>query len=250
MIFAILIQKGGVGKTTTAATLAQAAADKNKKVLAVDLDPQANLTYALAAKTTHAGAYELLHGGAISRSIQRSPQNIDVIAAGKGLQTERSAQGSALRLQKSLAAIRGQYDYIFIDTPSTGGELQYNALQAAEGLIIPLQADAYNLQSAYQTIETAKHFMDTNPALNLTGIIFTAYDARTNLAKTMREIIAARCKEYGAPDLGIVRKSIAIAEAAALQKSIYEYAPKSNPAQDYKKILAKLPTAVSQAMHR
>ena len=241
MIFAILIQKGGCGKTTSTAALAQAAASTGKKVLAIDLDPQANLTYALAADATHAGAYELLHGGAIKRSIQRSPQGLDVISAGKALQTEKSAQGSALRLSKALAPIRGQYDYIFIDTPSTAGELQYNALQAAEGLIMPLQADAYNLQSAYQTIDTAKHIQQSNPALNITGIIFTAYDTRTNLAKQMREIIADKCADLGAPDLGIVRKGIAIAEAAALQLSLYEYAPKSNPAQDYKKILKKLP---------
>lgn len=240
MIYAVLIQKGGVGKTTTAAALAQAAASKGKKVLAIDMDPQGNLTYALAADAQHAGAYELLHGGAIARSIQTSPQGLEVIAAGKALQIEKSAKGSALRLQSALEPVMRKYDYIFIDTPSTAGELQYNTLQAADRLIIPLQADAYNLQSAYQTIDTARRIRESNKALQLAGIIFTAYDARANLTRQMREIIAGKCAELGAPELGAVRVGVAVKEAAALQRSLYEYAPKSNPAQDYLKIYRKL----------
>lgn len=240
MIYAVLIQKGGVGKTTTAAALAQAAASKGKKVLAIDMDPQGNLTYALAADAQHAGAYELLHGGAIARSIQTSPQGLEVIAAGKALQIEKSAKGSALRLQSALEPVKRNYDYIFIDTPSTAGELQYNTLQAADRLIIPLQADAYNLQSAYQTIDTARRIRESNKALQLAGIIFTAYDARANLTRQMREIIAGKCAELGAPELGAVRVGVAVKEAAALQRSLYEYAPKSNPAQDYLKIYRKL----------
>lgn len=240
MIYSIVIQKGGVGKTTTAAALAQAATSQKFKVLAIDLDPQGNLTFALAGRARRAGAYDLLHGAPAAEVIQTTPQGLDLISAGPELQTEASSKGSALRLQEALKPLQSRYNYIFIDTPSTAGELQYNAIQAAQGLIIPLQADAYNLQSAYQTIATAKKIMTSNHNLTIAGIIFTAFDARPKINKTMRQVITDKCAELGAPCLGSVRKGIAAAEAAALQKSLYEYAPRSNPAKDYLHIFEKL----------
>lgn len=240
MIYSILIQKGGTGKTTTAATLAQAAAYKGKNTLAIDMDPQANLTMALAADPNRAGVYEILHGMPAAAAIQTSPQGMDILTASPQLQTEKTAQGSARRLQEALQSISAEYDYIFIDTPATPGELQYNALQAADKLIMPLQADAYNLQSLYQTINTAEQIRATNKDLTLAGVIFTAYDRRPTVTRQMRDIITAKAAERGAPCLGDVRKAVVIAEAAACRESLYKYAPKSNPAQDYLKILNKL----------
>ena len=125
MIYTIATQKGGTGKTTTAAALAQAAAYKGKSCLAIDLDPQANLTYCLAADETQPGSYDLLHGAAASQVTQTTAQSIDVISASPDLQTETSSRGSARRLQKALAPLKDQYDVIIIDTPATAGELQY-----------------------------------------------------------------------------------------------------------------------------
>lgn len=236
MIFTIATQKGGTGKTTTAAAIAQAAAYKGKRALAVDLDPQANLTYCLAADARAAGAYELLHGAPAPDVIQKSQQGIDVISASRDLQAEKSFAGSARRLAEALEPLRRKYSIIVIDTPATGGELQYNALQAADRLLIPLEADAYNAQSLYQIAATAEQIRQTNPRLKIAGVLMAKYDGRATLSK----LLCARLQETAAalhiPYLGTVRKAIAIPEAAAFQRSLYDYAPKSNPAIDYLRI--------------
>lgn len=232
-ILTTAIQKGGTGKTTTAAVLTQAAAYKGKRVLAIDLDPQGNLSFALGADITTLGSYELLNGADPAQTIQRTGQNIDVIAASRNLATLETYTGSARRLQNALDPLKKRYDLIIIDTPPTAGELQYNALQASTGLIIPLEADIYNLQAIYQMTEIAAQIQQSNPKLKIKGVVFTKYDGRSTLAKQMHATLKDRAKEIGIKSLGEIRNGVAIKEAAALQISLYEYAPKSKPAQDY-----------------
>ena len=129
---------------------------------------------------------------------------------------------------------------MFIDTPPTAGELQYNALQAAEGLIIPLQADILGLQGLYQIAEAAQQIQATNPALRQGGYILTRYNPRSNIARKMEELIAEKGKEYSIPLFGTVREGIAIREAQALRRSLFEYAPNSNPAKDYLAIFDRI----------
>ena len=240
MIYTIATQKGGTGKTTTAAALAQAAAYKGRRALAIDLDPQGNLTFALGADATQPGSYDLLHGAAAADVIQTTAQNIDVIAASPDLQTEKTAAGSARRLQDAIEPLRRKYSIIVIDTPATAGELQYNALQAADRLIIPLQADAYNAQSLYQITGVAEQIKQSNPRLKIAGVIMTQYDGRTTITRQLRDILEATATLLHIPFLGIVRKAIAVQEAAALQRSLFEYAPKSNPAADYMQIYNRI----------
>ena len=136
-------------------------------------------------------------------------------------------------MQQALKPLRGRYDYIFIDTPPTAGELQYNALQAAEGLIIPLQADILGLQGLYQIAEAAQQIQATNPALRQGGYILTRYNPRSNIARKMEELIAEKASEYGLALYGKIREGIAIREAQALRQDLFEYAGNSNPARDY-----------------
>lgn len=240
MIYTIATQKGGTGKTTTAAVLAQAAAYKGKTALAIDLDPQANLTYCLAADSTQPGSYDLLHGAAASSVIQTTAQDIDVIAASPDLQTETSGAGTARRLQKALEPIKDNYDIIIIDTPATAGELQYNALQAAERLIIPLEADAYNLQSLAQITEAAQQIQGSNRKLKIAGVLLTQYDPRPVINRQLLELLKSKAAAQGIPFLGTVRKAVAVKEAAALQLSLFKYAPKAKPAADYLNIYGEL----------
>ena len=238
-IITAAIQKGGTAKTVTTAALAQAAAKQGRRVLAIDLDPQGNLSFTLGANATGPGSFELLQGTPAASIIQHTPAGVDVIPASIGLATAKTEAGSARRLAKALQPVKG-YSVVFIDTPPTAGELQYNALQAATGLIIPLQADVYNLQGLYQMIDTARQIMRTNPALKIEGVIFTNYDSRSTIARQMRQTITDKAAEMGVPCLGTVRGAAVIKEAAALQQSLYDYAPKSKPAADYMAILEAL----------
>lgn len=241
-IYTVAVQKGGTGKTTTAAALAQAAAHEGKKTLAIDLDPQGNLTFALAGDPEHGGSYEVLNGQPAADAIQTTPQGIDLIPASADLATITSGKGTARRLAKALDAIQGNYDFIIIDTPPTAGELQYNALQAADGLIIPLQADAYNIQSLKQITATAQQIQKSNPALKFAGIIITQFDKRPTINRQLAAMLEGAAKALDIPYLGAVRKGIATAEAAALQRSLFEYAPGSKPAADYLEIYNRIIT--------
>jgi len=232
-ILAIANQKGGTAKSTTAAALAQAAAHRGRRVLAVDLDPQGNLSFFLAADMAQAGAFEVLDGQPAAEAIQATAGGLDVIAASWNLQTISSSRGSARRLRTALEPIAGSYDLVIIDTPPTAGELQFNALMAATDLVIPLQADIVGLQGLYQMADTARQIQQGNPALTLTGYILTRSGGRSTLARQMAETIEARAREMGIPFLAAIREAVAIREAQTLQRSLYDYAPRSKPAADY-----------------
>ena len=232
-VLVIAIQKGGTGNTTTAAALAQAAAYTGQRVLVIDLDPQGNLSFALGADQRAAPtSYEWITQGTAA-PIQTTEQGLDIIPASAELALITLEKGSARRLQKVLEPLKGDYELIVIDTPPTAGALQYNALQAATGLIIPLQADIYNLQSFYQIMDTAHQIQQSNPALVVKGFVLTQYDSRSTLAKQFKQTITDNAAALGVPCLGIIRAGVAIKEAAALQKSLFDYAGKSKPAADY-----------------
>jgi len=233
-------QKGGTAKTATAAAIAQAGAAHGLKVLAIDLDPQANLSFALRADTRHKGSYELLEGEPARQTIQETAQGIDTIASSRNLATVTTATGSAKRLQRALQPIKGIYDLIVIDTPPTAGEQLYNALQASTGLIIPLQADIFGLQGLYQIADLARQFGKSSPALQVKGFVLTRYDSRSTLKRTMKATITAKAAEMGIPYLADIREGIAIQEAISLQQSIFDYAPKAKPVQDYETLFKKI----------
>lgn len=238
-VLVVSIQKGGSGKTATAAALIQAAAYKGKKALAIDLDPQGNLSFTLAADMTGAGSYALLEGEPAKNLIQHR-NGVDVIPASWNLSTVTSGKGSARRLQHAILPLKPLYDYIVIDTPSTAGELQYNALQAATGLLIPLQADTYNLQSLYQITDTARQIQRSNPDLSIMGFILTVYEGRSTFDKQIKETIIERAATVGVPYLGAIRKTVTVKEAAGFQQSLFEYAPKCTAAADYMEVYNKI----------
>ena len=239
-VIAIANQKGGTGKSTTAAALAQAAAAQGKKALAIDLDPQGNLSFACGANMHRGTSFDLLEGNPAAQLVQRSSTGPDIIPASLNNAAISSSRGSAKRLQAALLPLKWSYDIIVIDTPPTAGELQYNALQAATALIIPLQADIYSLQGLYQIAGTAEQIKQSNPALTAAGFILTRHNARSTIARQMQKTITEAARELNIPFLGEIREAVAIREAQALQKSLYEYAPRSKPALDYMALYKRL----------
>lgn len=236
-IIAITTQKGGVGKTTTTAALSQAAAAAGKRVLAVDFDPQGNMSFILSASKEKKGAYSLLNGEPIKNTIQETAQGVDVIAASRDLATLKNAKGSAYILQDGLEEIKKKYDLVFIDTPPGISLLQYNALQACNTVIVPMLTDTFSLQAVFDVIYTVEQFKKTNTAFKRIGAIITMYDGRSVLARDIEKTIKEQLKANNVLYMGKVRRAVALQEAFTLQESLYNYAPNCKPAEDYKKVL-------------
>lgn len=232
-IIAICTQKGGAGKTTSAAALAQAGAMKGKKTLLIDLDPQGSATYIVGGKAGAGSSLALLNGAAASDLVQKTAGGVDLIPASWELQNEATSKGSARRLEKALKPLQNSYDYIFIDTPAKAGELQYNALQAASRVIIPANLDILHLQALYQMAATLEPFTGTNEELAEIDILFTQCGRETALAKQMKETITNKAAEMGIKVIGAIPEAVALREAQTRKESLFDYAPKSKPAAAY-----------------
>ena len=242
-IITFAIIKGGTGKTTSCAAIAQAAAADGKKVLAVDLDAQANLTYILGATSTAPGSYQLLHGEDPAQMIQETPQGISVISGSPDLATEKTGPASAMRLQEALASIRDAFDLVVIDTQPAMGETVFNGLQAATHLVIPLESDVHSLQGMARIVEIANRMKRSNPALRIAGTVISRFNPRTKISAYIKGIVTQKGEELGAPLLATIRPGIAIREAQLRRLSLFDYAPNSKPAQDYKTLYAALKEA-------
>lgn len=233
-------QKGGVGKSTTAAALGAGLQRKGFKVLYIDLDAQGNLSYALGADSTGLtgnNTLGLLQGIAASNSIHQTRQG-DIIPSSPGLigaDATLAATGKEYRLKEALEPISEQYDYAIIDTPPALGILTINALTAANGIVIPAQADIFSLQGIaqlYRTIQTVQKY--TNPNLRVLGILLTRYNARTIISREIADMLDKTARQLNTKLYSAkIRENTAVKEAQAEQQNIYEYAPRSNAAADY-----------------
>ena len=238
-IISVANQKGGTAKTSTAHALATGAAYKGKRSLAIDFDPQGNLSFIMGADASRAGAYELMKQQAKAAQIVQYTSQGDIIPASLNLAAadiEFSGKpGRDFFLQAALEPLQDAYDVVVIDTPPTLGTLLVNALTASDEVIIPMNADILSLQGLYQLAETINQVKSfCNRSLKVTGILLTRYSGRTVLARDIKDTIADKCAELEIPRLNtVIRDRVAVREAQTTQESLFTYAPNSNPARDY-----------------
>lgn len=238
----IINRKGGVGKTATAQALGAGLLKRGARVLFVDLDSQTNLTYGMNAKPEGRDIMEVLTGScAAADAIQHTPMG-DMIPGAESLAAADAiidGTGKEYRLKESLEDLSGIYDYVIVDTPAALGTLTVNALTAADGVIIPVQADEYSLQGIgqlHKAITAVRKYC--NRDLKINGILITRYNARSILSRDMQSNLqdiatTLGTKVYSTP----IRECISVKEAQACRQDIFSYAPRSNAAKDYEAFL-------------
>ncbi|HEX2051632.1 MAG TPA: AAA family ATPase [Actinomycetota bacterium] len=243
-VLAFANQKGGVAKTTSALAIAAALSERGRRVLAVDMDPQAALTYSLGVdpdaldETVNDVLVRRLpvRDVVLAREVDLVPANIDLAGAEAVLLAKT---GREYALQRALRDVERDYDVVVVDCPPSLGILTINALTAAGEVVVPMQCEALSHRGVGQLLETLediRHF--TNPELVVAGIVPTLFDGRTRHAQ---EVLADVASRYGVRVLEPpVKKSIRFAEAAQAGRSILSFAPAHDGAAAYRAIARTL----------
>ena len=239
-IIALVNQKGGVGKTTSTINIGAGLALKGKRVLLIDLDPQASLTMSLGqdASQSDRTAYEVLVGDLDIQKAIIKLDGYDLVPCDARLLTIENGKEKRL-LQRGLASVAGMYDYILIDCRPILGNLMLNALTACNEVYIPVQAEFLALAGLAQltnTIAIVKQSL--NPDIKITGVIITRYKARTKLSKEVynkaKEIYPQAI--FKTP----IRDAVDVAEAPTAGTDIFHYNKRSNGAKDYLNIVDEI----------
>lgn len=238
---AILNQKGGVGKTTTAINLGSYLAKAGKKVLVIDFDPQGNATsgLGLTKEAVEITSYDILfHPGEIAMAIHETEiPNLNIIPTNAGLASAEvelvDQQNRELLLKKAIIGL--DYDYILIDCPPALGLLTVNALSAANTLLIPVQAEYYALEGLSQLLSVMQRVRQgLNTNLELLGVVVTMYDSRTSLSE---QVYSELKKHFGEKLFKtIIPRNVRLAEAPSYGKPVSEHDKWSKGARAYKQL--------------
>lgn len=240
-IIAVANQKGGVGKTTTAINLSACLAEKGKKVLAIDTDPQGNMTSGLGVDKDEVErtVYDLLIGEAeiedvICRNVDENldvlPTNIDLSAAEIEL---IGIEEKEFILRNAVHKVKDEYDFVIIDCPPSLSMLTINAMTTADSVLVPIQCEYYALEGLSQLIHTIELVKERlNPDLEIEGVVFTMYDARTNLSLQVVENVKDNLNQNIYKT--IIPRNIRLAEAPSYGMPINKYDSRSTGAESYR----------------
>lgn len=239
MIITLANNKGGVSKTTIAQALATGLKNKGYSVLAIDLDPQGNLSYAMNAGEPSQTAYDLLNGEQARLCITESEQG-DIIASNSHLASVDINTPHILK--ERLEALKTAYDYIVIDTAPALNMLNINALTASDFVIVPATADAFSLQGLSQFSKSVISIREKyNPHLKIAGIAISQFNRRTILNRQLSRALKDVAETLDTKVFNNkIRNAIAIPEAQALQKDIFTYDPKSRVTADLKALINEI----------
>ena len=238
---AIANQKGGVGKSTTAINLSSCLAEKGKKVLTIEIEPQGNTTSGLGVdkNSVENTLYELLLGNCETQDciIENTVENLDLIPSNVNLSgAEIELVGVEEReyiLKNVIEKIKNRYDYIIMDCPPSLSMLTINALTTADSVLVPIQCEYYALEGLSQLIHTIELVQERlNQKLEIEGVVFTMYDARTNLSLEVVENVKENLNQNIYKT--IIPRNVRLAEAPSYGLPINLYDSKSTGAESYR----------------
>src|SRR3954464_3679974 len=238
-IVTLVNQKGGVGKTTTAINLAASLAACERRVLLVDLDPQANATPGVRiGKNQEQAVYNVLTEGMKIREVIRqtelstffiAPSAVDLVGAEMELS---DAIGREFHLRRALQDINGEFDYVLLDSPPSLGLLTVNGLTAANSVLVPMQAEYFALEGVSQLLSTIDRVKSAvNPSLDVEGIVLTMYDERMNLARQVAEEVRGHFGEKLYKT--VIPRNVRLSEAPSFGKPIILYDIRSRGSEAY-----------------
>ena len=239
-IIAIANQKGGVGKTTTSINLSACLADKGKKVLVIDTDPQGNTTSGFGVEKNELDntIYELILGECSIRDciINNVTDNVSLLPANVNLAAAEieliGVNKKEYILKNEVDYVKNEYDFIIIDCPPSLNMLTINAMTTADSVLVPIQCEYYALEGLSQLIHTVNLVKERlNPDLDMEGVVFTMYDSRTNLSVQVVENVKQNLKQKVFKTL--IPRNIRLAEAPSYGISINKYDAKSAGAEAY-----------------